>query len=322
MAMIGKESGQFGLGDFEAFSSVDQPRFLEALSNLIDWNRFGVHLRGVFKDSPRGRRSYPPLVLFKVLLLQQWYGLSDPMAEEIIADRVSFRRFLGLSFRDRVPDETTICRFRNRLAERELMPVLLEELDRQLVACGLVVKRGTLVDATLVKAQSRPAKKHAPRQPKDSEATWTVKNGQGVHGYKFHAGVDLDGGLIRRATLTPANVNEGKEFDQVRCGDEASVFADSAYSTKARRRALREEGVYPGILAKGYRRKTLSTGERRRNTRLRPIRQHVERVFGTLKRSYFLKRALYIGLERNRNHVLLQAMAFNLKKMTAILSPV
>lgn len=319
--MIGKESGQFGLGDFEAFSSVDQPRFLEALSKLIDWNRFGVHLRGVFKDSPRGRRSYPPLVLFKVLLLQQWYGLSDPMAEEIIADRISFRRFLGLSFQDHVPDETTICRFRNRLAERELMPVLLEELDRQLVACGLVVKRGTLVDATLVRAQSRPTKKTAEKQPKDTEAKWTVKNRNGFYGYKFHAGVDLDGGLIRRATLTPANVNEGKVFDQVRCGDEASVFADCAYSTKARRRALRKEGVYPGILAKGYYRKKLTPGEHRRNVRLRPIRQHVERVFGTLKRSYSLSRARYLGLSRNLNHALLQAMAFNMKKLAAQLCP-
>ena len=315
--MIGKESGQFGLGDYEAFAAVDQPRFLEALVELIDWRPFAAHLRGLFKDSPRGRPSYPPLVLFKILLLQQWYGLSDPLAEEIIADRVSFRRFLGLSFRDRVPDETTICRFRNCVAERELMSVLLEELDRQLSAKGLVVKRGTLVDATLVHAQSRPTKKSAKKQPKDIEAKWTVKNGNGFYGYKFHAGVDLDSGLIRRATLTPANVNEGKVFDQVRCGDEASVFADCAYSTKARRRALREEGVYPGILAKGYYRKKLTRGEHRRNASLRPIRQHVERVFGTLKRSYSLSRARYMGLSRNINHALLQAMAFNMKKMAA-----
>ncbi|NIP74320.1 MAG: IS5 family transposase [Gammaproteobacteria bacterium] len=316
--MIGKTRGQFGFADLEVEQAVGRQGFLERVNRLIDWAPFEQRLAGVFKDSPRGRPSYPVLVHFKVLLLAQWYGLSDPMAEEALADRLSFRSFVGLSLQDRTLDETTICRFRNRLAELGLMGELLAELDRQLCAKGLVVKRGTLVDASLVKAQSRPVNKSAPKQPKDREAAWTVKRGQGLYGYKFHAGVDLDTSLIRRATLTPANVPEGRCFDELLPEDEAAVFADCAYSTKARRKALRARGVYPGILAKGYYRKKLSPGERRRNARLRPIRSGVERVFGTLKRSYALERARYLGLARNLNHALLQAFAYNLKKTVAL----
>lgn len=313
---MGMERGQGGFGDWEVEQALQmRPGFLAEVERLADWHALERGLRPLSKDSDHGRPQYPPVLLFKVLLLQQWYGLSDPAAEEAIADRFSFRGFLRLSLSDAVPDETTICRFRNRLAELKLMPVLLADLDQQLCVKGLVVKRGTLVDASLVKAQSRPAKKDAPKQPKDQEAAWTVKNGQGVYGYKFHAGVDLDSGLIRRATLTKANVNEGKVFEELLSGDEASVFADTAYSTKARRKALRAKGVYPGILAKSYYRRKITDEERRRNALWRPIRSKVEKVFGTLKRCYQLQRARYRGLCRNLNHTLLQAMAFNLKKL-------
>jgi IS5 family transposase len=316
---MGKDRRQAGFGDWEVEQALQaRPSFLAEVAHLADWSVFQCRLRPLEKDTDVGRPQIPPILLFKVLLLQQWYGLSDPAAEEAIADRFSFRRFLGLSLGDGVPDETTICRFRNRLAEVKLMPVLLADLDRQLCAKGLVVKRGTLVDASLVKAQSRPAKKDAPKQPKDQEAAWTVKNGQGVYGYKFHAGVDLDSGLIRRATLTKANVSEGKVFDELLSGDEASVFADTAYSSKARRKALRDKGVYPGILAKSYYRKKMTDEERRRNALWRPIRSKVEKVFGTLKRSYQLRRAIYLGLCRNLNHTLLQALAFNLKKLPTL----
>ena len=115
--MIGKESGQ---GDLAAWGIEHKPGVLDRIDEELDWRRFGKTLRRVFKDSKDGRPSYPPVMLFKVLLLQQWYGLSDPMAEEAIGDRLSFRRFLGLGLHDAIPDETTICRFRGRVAERRI----------------------------------------------------------------------------------------------------------------------------------------------------------------------------------------------------------
>ncbi len=147
--MIGKESGQ---SDLAAWGIEHKPGVLDRIDEELDWRRFGKTLRKVFKDSKDGRPSYPPVMLFKVLLLQQWYGLSDPMAEEAIGDRFSFRRFLGLGLHEAVPDETTICRFRGRLAEKGLADKLLRELNRQLDGKGLLVKHGTLVDASLVEA--------------------------------------------------------------------------------------------------------------------------------------------------------------------------
>jgi len=130
---------------------------LDRIDEELDWRRFGKTLCKVFKDCKDGRPSNPPVMLFKVLLQQQWYGLSDPLAEEAFGARLSFRRFLGLGLHDANPDETTICRFRGRVAEKGLGDKLLCELNRQLDRKGLLVKHGTLVDASLVEAQTRAA---------------------------------------------------------------------------------------------------------------------------------------------------------------------
>ncbi len=122
--MIGRQSGPWDLADC---GIEHKPGVLDEVNAALNWKRFDALLHKVFKTSREGRPSYPPLVLFKVVLLQQWYGLSDPMAEEAIGDRLSFRRFLGLGVRDAVPDGTTICRFRGRLAEKRLAERLLKE---------------------------------------------------------------------------------------------------------------------------------------------------------------------------------------------------
>lgn len=312
--MIGKESGQEELA---AWGIEHKPGVLDRINEELDWRRFGKHLRKVFKDSKGGRPSYPPVVLFKVLLLQQWYGLSDPMAEEAISDRLSFRRFLGFGLHDALPDETTICRFRGRVAELGLANKLLRELNRQLDKKGLLVKHGTLVDASLVEAHSRPPRKDE-SDPKDPDATWTVKRGQPTYGYKLHVGVDGDSGLIRKAEMTPANVHDTKVFETLLSGDEKSVYADKAYDSIARRERLKKAGVMPGILKKGRRNNPLTDWEKTWNRYLSIIRSPVERVFGTLKRSYGFRRGSYVGLKRNRNQALLLCMAFNLRKMVQL----
>lgn len=312
--MIGKESGQ---DDLAAWGIEHKSGALDQIKEALNWKRFETTLRKVFKPSKGGRPSYPPVVLFKVLLLQQWYSLSDPMAEEAIGDRLSFRRFLGLGLHDSVPDETTICRFRGRLAEKRLTSKLLRELNRQLDHKGLLVKQGTLVDASLVEAHSKPPRK-GDTDPKDPDATWTVKRGKPTYGYKLHVGVDADSGLIREAEMTPANVHDTKVFETLLSGDEGAVYADKAYDSEARRKRLKERGVMPGILKKGRRNKPLTEWERTWNRYLSTIRSPVERVFGTLKRSYGFRRAAYVGLERTRNQGLLLCLAFNLRKMTQL----
>ena len=158
--------------------------------------------------------------------MAQWYSLSDPELEEAINDRLSFQRFLGLSFTDAVPDETRFCRFRNRLAEEGLGERLFAMLAEQLDAKGLLVRRGSLIDATLIKAQPRPPRRGKPSI--DAEAEWTSRGKDGHFGYKGHLSVDEGSGLIRRLALTGANFPESYMFEEMVSGDEAAVFGDKA----------------------------------------------------------------------------------------------
>jgi IS5 family transposase len=152
--MLGKPSGQMGFGDLEAMGRLPESHFLRKIDSQMDWRPFEKLMAPLYHPT-QGRPSHPPVRMFKALLLQQWYGLSDPGLEEAICDRLSFQRFLGLSLTDPVPDETRLCRFRNKLAEANLGERLFALLAEQLQAKGLIVRRGSLIDATLIKAQPR-----------------------------------------------------------------------------------------------------------------------------------------------------------------------
>ena len=202
---------------------------------------------------PAGEPSYPPLLMVKVLLLQQWYSLSDPQLEEALGDRLSFRRFVGLGLQDATPDHSTISRFRQALEVDGLSAPLFTELAAQLDAQGLVLKQGTLLDATLVASQVRrpplAAGRGAPSTT-DPEAAWTQR-GRGTRshfGYKVHLGVDEDTGLVRRAVLTPANVSESEVADALVSGDERAVYGDRAYESRRRRQWLRAQGINDRIM--------------------------------------------------------------------------
>jgi IS5 family transposase len=164
--------------------------------------------------------------MFKALLVQQWYGLSGPGLEEAICDRLSFQRFLGLSRQDPVPDETRICRFRTRLAPADLGERLFGLLEEQLDAKGLLIRRGSLIDATLVKAQPHPPRKG--EASPDPDADWTRRGQDGHLGSKVHLTVDQGSSLLRRRALTSARTSESHLFEGMVIGDEAAVFADGA----------------------------------------------------------------------------------------------
>jgi IS5 family transposase len=256
------------------------------------------------------------LVMFKALLLQQWYSLSDPGLEEAICDRLSFQRFLGLSLTDPVPDETRICRFRNRLAQAELGEPLFVLLEEQFQAKGLVVRRGSLIDATLIKAQTHPTPRGEPNP--DPEADWTRRGKDGHFGYKVHLSVDQGSNLIRHLALTAASVSESHLFEEMVIGDEAAVFADGAYAKDARKRALRGQGVFCGIINRPWRYRPITEKQKRRNKFYSRVRRAVERVIGTLKRHYGMERCRYLGRVRNHNHFWLKGMCYNLKKMLVL----
>lgn len=313
--MLGKQSGQMGFGDMEATDRLSDRHFLRKIDSQIDWRPFEKLLTPLYHPT-QGRRSHPPVMMFKALLLAQWYSLSDPGLEEAICDRLSFQRFLGLSFNDPVPDETRICRFRNKLAEEKLGERLFAILEEQLKNKGLLVRRGTLVDATLIKAQPRPPRRGEPSP--DPEADWTKRGKDGHFGYKAHLSVDESSGLIRRLALTGANFPESYKFEEMVIGDEAAVFADSAYTKRARKTALRAQGVFCGIISRAWRCHPLSAQQKKRNKFFSRVRRAVERVIGTLKCRYGLERCRYLGLKRNHNHLWLKGICFNLKKMLVL----
>jgi IS5 family transposase len=313
--MLGKQSGQMGFGDLEAKSRLSDSHFLRKIDSQIDWRPFEKLLAPLYHPT-QGRRSHPPVMMFKALLLAQWYNLSDPGLEEAICDRLSFQRFLGLSFTDPVPDETRLNRFRNMLAENGLGERLFAMLEEQLKNQGLIVRRGTLVDATLLKAQPRPPRRG--ESSPDPDAEWTSRGKDGHFGYKAHIAVDESSGLIRHLGLTGANVSESYMFEEMVIGDEAAVFADSAYTQRARKKALRGKGVFCGIISRAWRCHPLSGRQKKRNKFFSRVRRAVERVIGTLKWRYGLERCRYLGLKRNLNHLWLKGICYNLKKMLVL----
>jgi IS5 family transposase len=224
-----RELGQLSLADGLVEGAAGRNRQLDRIASLVDWAGF-ERLLGEVYAAPVGRPSYGPLVLLRCTLLQQWYGLSDPGLEEALSDRLSLRRFVGLALADPVPDHSTLSRFRSELVRRGLDAPLLAELNRQLDARGLVVKTGTLIDASLVAADSRRPRKGAPIEARsDRDASWNAMPEQPLFGYKAHVAVDQGSGLVRQAILTPAHVSDKTPFLDLVQGDEQAVYADKGY---------------------------------------------------------------------------------------------
>jgi IS5 family transposase len=315
---------QMSLADGLVKRRAGQNQALPRLSSVISWKPIAGLLEAVYA-AERGRPSYPPLLLFRCLLLQQWYRLSDPELEEALADRLSFRRFVGVALDQEVPDHSTISRFRTQLAGRALGERLFEEINRQLEGCGLLLKKGTLIDASLIEAAVNPPRDAHSRpgqgSSKDPDAEWTKRGPLAHFGYKAHVGMDQDSELIRRVTLTSAKVADSLVAEQLISGDEAAVYGDKGYENRERSAAWERRGIADGIMRKLM---PHSRDSHRvlaaRNRRLAPIRAAVERKFALLKQHYGFTRARYRGRRKNHLHLLLMCIAMNLKRMVVLLA--
>ena len=308
-----REQGQLSLAD-GLVGDAGRNRQLEKIAALVDWTAF-ARLLGAVYAAPVGRPSYGPLVLFRCLLLQQWYGLSDPGLEETLSDRLSFRRFVGLALADPVPDHSTLSRFRSELVRRGLAEPLLAELNRQLDARGLMVKSGTLIDASLVEADCRRPRKGEPvAQRSDRDASWNAMPEKPLFGYKAHVAVDRGSGLVRQAILTPAHVSDKAPFLDLVQGDEQAVYADKGYDGWWYRQELALRGIEDGIMAASYWRRPLDAAGHARNRALAPLRAPVERSFAILKRWYGYRRVRYRSLIKNALQLQLLAVALNLRR--------
>jgi transposase, IS5 family len=279
---------------------------LDAIAALIDWGDIDQVLAPVYAAS-RGEQAWPPLALFKALLLAVWYDLSDVKLAEALDDRVSFRRFCGFASDEPTPERTAFVRFRRELLARSLDRVLFEAVTCQLEAHGVVVQTGTLVDATLIASASIKT---------DEEARWAGhRRKKPIHGYKAHVATDEAGGLVRSVEITTANIHDGTMLEALLPHAPGEVYGDSAYAAGRFTDVIRARGgrarvVYthtwggPEALAR------LEAW----NAEVRAVRCRIEKVFGTWKRSYGLRRMRWLGLAKAGLQVRLTATAYNLRR--------
>jgi IS5 family transposase len=293
---------------------------LETIAREVDFSEAQARVWATYRTG--GRPPARVEILLRVMILQHLYGLSDPQAEEQLKDRLSFQKFVQLAADEAVPDETTICRFRQRLIECNLHLELLALLNRQLEARGYIVKRTTLVDATIVESsRKRPAAAEvAQGLAPDAEATYTRNYRQSYYGYKAHISSDGAHQLIRAAVISTASAQEAHVFAQVAPTDTEVIYADKAYDTKANQAWLREHGIGNGILKKGAHHIKLTEQDRADNRCKTRVRQHIERIFAQLKQWQHYRRVRYLGLVRNQLELTLKAVAYNLKRLAGILT--
>lgn len=312
-----------GFGDLAA-ERLKRETDLDRIAALLNWgplsNRLEKHCRKL-----DGRPPFPPLVMFRALLLAQWYRLSDRDLEEALCDRLSFRRFIGLGMEQATPDHSTLCRFRERLNEAGLTSELLGLVNGQIEARGLMLKRGTLIDATIVEsAAAKPTPRSDADERIDPDAAFLRREGKAgsSYGYKAHIAVDQGSLLVRSAKLTPANVSETVVADELIIAnkDGGAIYGDKAYDTHRRRELLADLKLADGIMQRANKHHPLTVTQRQRNTALSKIRSRVETVFAVLKRIYGFRRTRYFGLIRNQLQLTLLAICFNLRRMLVLSS--
>jgi len=295
-------------------------RVLETIAREVDFSQAEAQVAATYSSG--GRPACRVGVLLRVMILQHLYGLSDPQAEEQLKDRLSFQRFVQLDAQEAVPDETTICRFRQRLIECGLHEQLLSLLNQQLEARGYIVKRTTLVDATLVESsRKRPDAKDAREgSAPDADASYSYKKSRSYYGYKAHVSSDGEHQLIRTALLSTGKVQEAHVFERVAPTDTQAIYADKAYDTKVNQAWLRAHGIQSQISKKGAHHIKLTEQDRAENRRKSRVRGGIERIFAHWKQWQRYWRVRYLGLARNQLELTLKAVAYNLKRLANILA--
>ena len=300
---------------------------LMKLNDLVNWEDIGVIL-GKMCRSRYGPQGYPPLSLFKALILQAWHSLSDPGLEEALRVRLDFMTFTGFDMD--IPDETTFCRFRGLLNERGLWSKLLDEINRQLQSQHLQIKpaQAAIIDATLISSAARPRKTYKslekdgeihvqdnPQLSADPDAKWIKKGKMCTFGYKGFAIVGGEDGAIHRTHMTPANKSECPEMERALGPlSPKRLLGDKGYASQANRDTLKELGIKDGLMHKAKRGRPLTSGQKLFNKVVSKTRFRVEQCFGTLKRKFYFSRSSYMGLDKTWGQFIAKAIAFNLNK--------
>jgi len=293
--------------------------FLGKVEQVIDFDALSRKIQpDVAPEQPHGGRPFVQVkLMLKCLLLAKWYGLSDPQLEEQLCDRLSFRRFVGLSLNEQAPDETTFVNFRKRLRQTGHLTTLFDGVLAQLKARGLMLEEGSLVDATIVE-QSRGSSHEEDASTRDRTASFTRKHGRTYHGFKAHVRVSKDR-LIRDYVFDTAKVHDSQHIDALIEDETHAVYADSAYMDKKRSERLAADGVHDGIVQRRVKgQKALSAQQKQRNRECSRVRALVEHPFAWLEQMGYRK-ARYRGLARNGFDFGLNSIAYNIKRSLSLL---
>ena len=301
---------QLGFSDAEFVAKRKKTRrekFLTEMDQVIPWSRLMALIEPVYPKGKGGRPPYPLETMLRIHFMQQWFALSDPAMEESLYDSQSMRTFAGLSLtRGSLPDETTILNFRHLLERNDLATRLLAEVNAMLGERGLLLRHGTIVDATIISAPSSTKNESGERDP-DMHQT---KKGNNWHfGMKAHIGVDAESGLVHTVTTTAANEHDVTQAHALLHGDEEAVFDDSGYlgadkrveneGNKAQWHVAMKPSQRRAIADKGIR-KTIERLEKLKAS----VRAKVEHQFRVIKCQFGYRKVRYRGLVKNTAQVM------------------
>jgi IS5 family transposase len=336
---------QPGLFDiFSAYARLDKCTDpLMKLNDIIDWDLFRPQLQRIRKNDIVGCKGFDVVMMFKILVLQALYNLSDDTMEYMLRDRLSFMRFLGLSMTDKVPDGKTIWKYREQLTEAELIKPLFDKFGEYLSEKGFKASEGQLIDATIIEVpiQHNSAQEteqikegHTPENwseakaaQKDQDARWTQKGEKSYYGYKDHINADEEFKIIRDYEVTPANTHDSQAIKEIVSvpeksaeengdvdGAQPKVYADSAYYSESIRMFLANRGLKPKICSKRFRNKELSEEEKAINRETSKIRCRVEHIFGAMSQQAHDQVMRGIGLVRAKARIGLRNLAYNMMR--------
>ena len=271
-------------------------RFLSEMDGVIPWTRLLARIEPHYPKAGNGTQPLPLERMLRIYFLQQWFNLSDPGAEEALYDSESMRRFarIGLS-EDTVPDESTILRFRHLLEKHQLTKMIFQETRELLKERGLLLKQGTIVDATILSAPTSTKNQSGARDP---EMKQTRKGKDWHFGMKVHVGTDPQG-LVHTLVTTNAGQADIKQLPELVHGEEKELYGDSAYWKKADRKAFQAKKVRYRVNRRGHRRRPLTERERAVNRERSRTRARGEHAFRVVKQLWGFEKVRYRGLEKN-----------------------
>lgn len=315
--------------------------FFTQMNELLDWDAISAVISKYYHkgESATGTPAYDGLLLFKMCLLQTWYGLSDYEVEDRVNDSISFGYFCGLTIEQVAPDHSTISRFRSDLTKANAFEPLFKQINLQLEKHNIVVKKGAIVDASVIDTPLKPKGKTKHEITKDREdeivvkkdyadsvdkdASWLKKRGKYHYGYKKHYVVDPEG-LVLGVLTTKASTNEIANLEDVLdtadLPEGIPLKADKGYQSQKNTELLKKRKLKNHILKKAKKNKSLTNWEKKFNKLVGKTRFKVERTFGGIKRWFQGGEARYRGIEKMHSQNLMEAIAYNLYRSPGILA--